>query len=154
MHVHRHRPRFPQRPLVALLAALTVASCGALGFNQPVELPPPSVNETASGTIWVDLEPGVGARVAVGDRVRLHYTASLDGGGEFDSSEERGIPVEVEVGAGDVVKGWDEGLVGMQPNGRRRLWIPAEAAYGAEGLGDAVPPDRALVIFVELVAIL
>lgn len=143
----------PTRLLTAILLALQLSGCEALGFNRPVELPPTENRLTPGGVVWTELDPGVGDAAKIGDRVSVHYTARTDGGQIFDSSEERGIPIEVELGAGEVIAGWDEGMLGMRPSERRRLWIPPELAYGSEGLDDVVPPDTALILIVELIAI-
>ena len=140
------------RAALALGLAVSAWSCSALGFNKPVELPPTSVEQTSSGIEWVDLVAGTGAPIAAGERVRLHYTAELEGGVVFDSSEERGQPVELTVGAGEVVPGWDDGMLGMRPGGRRRLRIPPELAYGAAGYADVVPPNSTLILYVEMLA--
>jgi len=139
-------------PLIAS-AILLAPGCCLLSSRQ-VDLPPPTARETESGAEYVDLFPGVGTPVEEGDRIRLHYEGFLEDGTLFDSSVQRGVPVQLEVGAGEVVPGWEEGLLGLRPGGRRRLTIPPELAYGDEGLGAAIPPGATLRIEIQLLEIL
>ncbi len=112
---------------------------------------------TASGLQYEDTIPGTGATAAAGQRVSVHYTGWLfnDGkqGGKFDSSKDRGQPFQFGLGAGQVIKGWDEGVQGMKVGGTRRLVIPAELGYGARGAGGVIPPDATLLFEVELLAV-
>lgn len=137
------------------IAALScgVGGCEALGFRRPVDVDPPVERTTPSGLVVLDLVRGRGSPSAPGDRVVVHYVARLADGAVFDSSEDRGRPVTIEIGAGDVVPGWDEGLHGLRVGGRRRLTIPPALGYGDEGLDDVVPPGATIVIEVELVEI-
>jgi len=139
--------------LCSLALTSVLAGCEALGFRQPVDVEPPTERTLASGVVVLDLVRGRDPAVRVGDRARLHYVARVQGEEPFDSSEARGRPVTIEVGAGQVVPGWEEGLVGLRIGGRRRLTIPPELAYGGTGLGQVVPPDATLVIEVELIEI-
>src|SRR5205807_2248423 len=98
---------------------------------------------------------GTGDPVKDGDCVEVHYTGTLrDDGSKFDSSWDRGQPLQFLVGKGQVIKGWDEGLVGMKPGGKRKLIIPANLAYGRAGQGKTIPPNADLVFEIELVRIL
>ncbi len=90
---------------------------------------------------------------ALGCRVAVHYTGWLPDGTKFDSSRDRGEPYTFTLGAGDVIRGWDEGVNGMRVGGRRKLVIPAALAYGSEPPGGDIPPDATLVFEVELVAV-
>jgi FKBP-type peptidyl-prolyl cis-trans isomerase len=108
----------------------------------------------------VDLQVGSGAAVAAGQKAVVQYTGWLyetsapdKKGKEFDSSRNGGQPFSFVVGAGQVIKGWDEGVLGMKVGGRRRLTIPAELAYGDAGAGGVIPPGAALVFDVDLVAV-
>ena len=112
-----------------------------------------SVQHTESGLQILDLEIGDGAEVQAGDVASMHYTGWLEDGTKFDSSLDRGRPFEFTLGVGNVIKGWDEGVVGMKINGKRRLTIPPEVGYGSRGAGDAVPPNATLIFEVELLAI-
>lgn len=96
-----------------------------------------------------DIKVGSGAAVVAGDVVSVHYVGTLQDGTEFDNSNKRGAPFEFTVGAGQVIKGWDEGLVGMQVGGQRILVIPADMAYGDKGIGP-IPGGATLVFSIEL----
>lgn len=99
-----------------------------------------------------DINKGSGAEVVAGDTVSVHYVGTLQDGTEFDNSKKRGTPFEFTVGGGQVIKGWDEGLVGMQVGGQRILVIPPHMAYGADGIGP-IPGNATLVFSIELVEI-
>lgn len=100
----------------------------------------------------IDLIEGSGRAVERGDQVTCHYVGvTFDGGEEFDASWNRGEPLGFRAGAGQVIQGWDEGLIGMKVGGRRRLEIPSELAYGKRGAGNVIGPDQALVFVVDLV---
>jgi len=112
---------------------------------------------TASGLQYEDTIPGTGAEAKPGQRVQVHYTGWLfnDGkqGGKFDSSKDRGQPFVFALGAGQVIKGWDEGVAGMKVGGTRRLVIPAALGYGARGAGGVIPPNATLLFEVELLGV-
>lgn len=99
-----------------------------------------------------DVKIGVGEEVKEGDTVRVHYVGTLQDGLEFDNSHKRGQPFEFTVGAGRVIKGWEEGLVGMKVGGERILVIPPELAYGKNGIGP-IPGNATLVFKIELIEI-
>ena len=99
-----------------------------------------------------DIQKGTGALVKDGDVVSVHYIGRLQNGQEFDNSYNRGTPFTFTVGNGQVIKGWDEGLVGMQVGGQRVLVIPPDLAYGDSGLGP-IPGGATLIFAVELVEI-
>ncbi|WP_334172137.1 FKBP-type peptidyl-prolyl cis-trans isomerase [Sinomonas sp.] len=102
----------------------------------------------------VDLVEGDGLEVAAGDTVSAHYVGvAWSTGEEFDASWNRGAPLDFRVGVGQVIQGWDQGLLGMKLGGRRRLEIPSELAYGSRGAGGAIGPNEALVFVVDLVGI-
>jgi peptidylprolyl isomerase len=105
---------------------------------------------TASGLKYADLEEGTGAEAKSGQTVSVHYTGWLTDNTSFDSSLNRGEPFSFQLGGGQVIPGWDEGVVGMKVGGRRQLVIPAELGYGAAGAGGVIPPNATLVFEVEL----
>ena len=96
---------------------------------------------------------GDGDEAGAGDRVKVHYTGWLTDGTKFDSSKDRGNPFTFMLGAGQVIKGWDEGVAGMKIGGTRKLTIPSEMGYGARGAGGVIPPNATLVFEVELLGI-
>jgi FKBP-type peptidyl-prolyl cis-trans isomerase FkpA len=112
-----------------------------------------SQNTTASGLVIEDLEVGQGATAEKGTRVSVHYTGWLTDGRKFDSSKDRNDPFVFPLGAGHVIRGWDEGVQGMQEGGRRKLTIPPELGYGARGAGGVIPPNATLVFEVELLKV-
>lgn len=112
---------------------------------------------TASGLVIEELAAGAGTEAAAGKKVSVHYTGWLLYGGEkgkkFDSSRDRGEPFAFPLGAGHVIKGWDEGVAGMKVGGSRRLTIPPELGYGARGAGGVIPPNATLIFEVELLGV-
>lgn len=112
---------------------------------------------TPSGLQYDDTVPGQGETARAGQRATVHYTGWLwhDGraGDKFDSSKDRGQPFAFHLGAGMVIRGWDEGVAGMQVGGTRRLLIPAELGYGARGAGRVIPPNATLLFEVELLGL-
>lgn len=112
---------------------------------------------TLSGLQYEDVNTGTGAAAEKGQSVHVHYTGWLHENGakgaRFDSSRDRGEPFEFPLGAGMVIRGWDEGVQGMQVGGQRTLIIPAALGYGARGAGGVIPPNATLIFDVELLAI-
>ncbi len=105
---------------------------------------------TESGLIYEDLTLGTGNEAIAGQRVSVHYTGWLTDGQKFDSSKDRNDPFAFPLGAGHVIKGWDEGVQGMKEGGVRKLTIPPHLGYGARGAGGVIPPNATLVFEVEL----
>ena len=116
------------------------------------------MNTTPSGLQYEDTQTGDGAEAVQGRNVRVHYTGWLfnDGqqGAKFDSSRDRNDPFEFPLGAGMVIKGWDEGVAGMKVGGKRTLVIPPQLGYGARGAGGVIPPNATLKFDVELLGVL
>lgn len=108
---------------------------------------------TPSGLKYIDIQEGDGATPKAGQRVFVHYTGTLEDGTKFDSSRDRNRPFDFKLGAGQVIKGWDEGISTMKVGGRRQLIIPPELGYGARGAGGVIPPNATLVFDVELLRI-
>jgi FKBP-type peptidyl-prolyl cis-trans isomerase len=108
---------------------------------------------TASGLQYIDLSLGTGATAQAGQTVSVHYSGWLENGQPFDSSVDRGQPFSFPLGAGRVIKGWDEGVQGMKVGGKRKLIIPAHLGYGARGAGNAIPPQATLIFEVELLGV-
>jgi FKBP-type peptidyl-prolyl cis-trans isomerase FkpA len=109
---------------------------------------------TASGLVYEDLTEGQGDTASAGQRVSVHYTGWLTDGTKFDSSKDRNDPFDFPLGAGHVIRGWDEGVQGMKVGGVRKLTIPPQLGYGARGAGGVIPPNATLVFEVELLNIL
>jgi FKBP-type peptidyl-prolyl cis-trans isomerase len=142
-----------------LLSLAMVASC------QQSEMQTMGSNEPPSGAavtelLIEDVVVGDGAEAAAGASATVHYTGWLyapgspdDRGTKFDSSVDRGQPFEFPIGAGRVIRGWDEGVAGMRVGGKRILIIPAEWGYGAQGAGGVIPPNATLVFEVELLGV-
>ena len=105
---------------------------------------------TESGLKYVDMVVGTGRQPEVGDTASVHYTGWLADGKKFDSSVDRKEPFSFRVGAGQVIKGWDEGVMGMKIGGKRKLTIPPQLGYGARGAGGVIPPNATLTFDVEL----
>ena len=100
-----------------------------------------------------DVKLGKGPAAAQYDIVSVHYTGTLTNGKKFDSSRDRNQPFQFVLGAGQVIKGWDKGVLGMRPGGKRQLTIPADMGYGAEGAGDDIPPNSTLLFDIEVMDI-
>jgi FKBP-type peptidyl-prolyl cis-trans isomerase FkpA len=151
--------RFPSRPAVGALLGL-LAACGGKPPAGPSDSAVPALAAPAVVTLEVgELKVGSGAPIAAGQKAVVQYTGWLyetsapdKKGKEFDSSRSSGQPFSFVVGAGQVIKGWDQGVIGMKVGGRRRLTIPADLGYGDVGAGGVIPPGAALVFDVELVA--
>jgi peptidylprolyl isomerase len=108
---------------------------------------------TPSGLKFVDEKVGDGAAPQKGKRVTVHYTGTLTDGSKFDSSRDRGQPFKFVIGVGQVIAGWDEGVMSMKIGGKRKLIIPANLGYGARGAGGVIPPNAELRFDVELLGV-
>ncbi len=100
-----------------------------------------------------ELQVGTGAEAKSGQSVSVHYTGTLTNGKKFDSSRDRNAPFDFQLGAGMVIKGWDQGVAGMKVGGRRKLTIPPELGYGAGGYPPVIPPNSTLIFDIELIEV-
>jgi FKBP-type peptidyl-prolyl cis-trans isomerase len=133
--------------VIVLAMMLVLSSC-----EGPTRVSGPGVT-TPSGLQYWDIKVGTGAVAENGMRVVVHYTGWLTNGKKFDSSVERYRPFVFRLGAGKVIKGWDEGVAGMKAGGKRQLRIPPELGYGSRGAPPDIPPDATLVFDVELLEV-
>ena len=108
---------------------------------------------TKSGLEYIETITGTGVQAGTGKTVKVHYTGKFPNGKVFDSSIERGEPIEFVLGTGRVIKGWDEGIALMKVGGKARLVIPAQLGYGERGAGGVIPPNATLEFEVELVEV-
>lgn len=106
-----------------------------------------------SGLKYIDVEVGEGPAAVSGKEVTVHYTGTFPDGKKFDSSVDRNEPFAFKLGAGQVIKGWDEGVAGMRIGGKRKLFIPPALGYGKRGAGSVIPPDADLCFEVELLGV-
>jgi FKBP-type peptidyl-prolyl cis-trans isomerase len=100
-----------------------------------------------------DLKVGTGAEAKPGQSVSVHYTGTLTNGSKFDSSRDRNETFDFQLGAGMVIKGWDQGVAGMKVGGRRKLTVPPELGYGAGGYPPVIPPNSTLIFDIELIEV-
>jgi FKBP-type peptidyl-prolyl cis-trans isomerase len=108
---------------------------------------------TASGLQYEELVAGTGEEAKAGNTVQVHYTGWLVDGTKFDSSLDRRTPFSFPLGAGRVIRGWDEGVAGMKVGGKRKLHIPSALGYGSRGAGGVIPPNADLIFEVELLGV-
>ena len=136
---------------LAGFAAVALPLAG-LAFAGNAGAPEAEWKKNASGLEIQELKLGEGAEAKAGATVDVHYTGWLLDGTKFDSSVDRGKPFSFHLGAGEVIRGWDEGVAGMKPGGKRTLVIPPSLAYGARGAGRVIPPNATLLFEVELLS--
>lgn len=137
------------RNLIKMSSVIVLAILCAI----PVHAAETKVNKmmtTDSGLKYVDVVVGNGASPTRGKQVKVHYTGTLENGTKFDSSVDRRQPFSFIIGVGQVIKGWDEGVMGMKVGGKRKLVIPANLGYGTRGAGGVIPPNATLLFDVEL----
>lgn len=144
-----------QRIIVISFGIILLAAILFMIFQSSNDQPVSGANPTtlSNGLVIEDLQAGEGAPAQAGDLISVHYTGWLTDGTKFDSSLDRNQPFSFTLGAGDVIPGWDQGVDGMQVGGKRKLTIPPELAYGADGIGGVIPPNATLVFEVELLEI-
>ncbi|TWJ19267.1 FKBP-type peptidyl-prolyl cis-trans isomerase [Geobacter argillaceus] len=142
--------------VLLLLMAVTIPACyqkeTKSGGEQPAvgQKAPAGMITTPSGLAYQDLVAGSGPTPTAGKVVKVHYTGWLQDGTKFDSSLDRGQPFEFPIGAGQVIPGWDEGVMTMKVGGKRKLVIPPQLGYGAAGAGGVIPPNATLTFEVIL----
>jgi FKBP-type peptidyl-prolyl cis-trans isomerase len=158
------------RVLPAVLTLLGVAACDrssdtpkntveeaapepSSGFAAELRIDTMALTTAPSGLRWLDVTVGEGKEAKAGHRAEVHYTGWLTNGQKFDSSRDGGTPFSFNLGAGQVIKGWDEGVAGMKVGGRRKLVIPAALGYGDAGAPPDIPGGATLVFDVELLGV-
>ena len=133
-----------------------------LNSSQPSVVPTASPSGTITSSPIVameanlkieDIKVGTGEEAVSGKRVSVNYLGTLVDGAKFDSSYDRGVPFSFNLGAGEVISGWDQGVVGMKVGGKRKLTIPPELGYGSAGAGAVIPPNSTLVFEIELLKV-
>ena len=111
------------------------------------------VTTTSTGLTYIITRRGTGQKLKAGDTVEVHYTGLLTNGTKFDSSLDRNDPIAFQLGAGRVIKGWDEGIVRLRVGDQATLIIPPQLGYGAKGVGGVIPPNATLIFIVEVVGV-
>lgn len=142
------RPCLAARKIVTVvIMALLLA---AQGFAAQEAKKTAKTVTTGSGLKYIDLLIGKGASPTAGKQVKVHYTGTLENGKKFDSSVDRKEPFSFIIGVGQVIRGWDEGVMTMKVGGKRKLIIPSRLGYGSRGAGGIIPPNATLLFDVEL----
>jgi FKBP-type peptidyl-prolyl cis-trans isomerase FkpA len=142
-----------------LVAALLL--CAGVQAHAQTQDNPPQIVSASPKLQVIEIRTGTGAEAEIGKTVYVHYTgwlfkpfATKQHGKQFDSSRDAGrTPIDFKLGAGSVIKGWEQGVLGMKVGGKRTLVIPPSLAYGARGSGDSIPPNADLIFDVELMSV-
>jgi FKBP-type peptidyl-prolyl cis-trans isomerase FkpA len=135
-------------------ASSTTSAAPSAEATTPSAAPSGATHTTSSGVQIEDVQLGAGATAETGKTVSVLYTGRLTDGTKFDSSADHGNqPMEFTLGEGRVIKGWEDGIVGMKVGGKRKLTLPPELGYGAQGAPPEIPPNATLVFEVELLAV-
>ncbi|MBE9033281.1 FKBP-type peptidyl-prolyl cis-trans isomerase [filamentous cyanobacterium LEGE 11480] len=143
----------PKQSMADMVADVVIAETAKLTPQTSETKSMSEIVETPSGLKYEVITEGDGATPEKGQTVIVHYTGTLEDGTKFDSSRDRNQPFSFKVGAGQVIKGWDEGLAMMKVGDRRNLILPPELGYGARGAGGVIPPNATLIFDVELLGI-
>jgi FKBP-type peptidyl-prolyl cis-trans isomerase len=149
---------------LTLAAVAAVVACSRITEPDPISQDPagqkpapiptvPAAPAAAGELQKLDIKLGTGPEAVKGKRVKVHYTGTLTDGSKFDSSVDRGEPFTFTLGAGEVIKGWDEGFAGMKVGGKRKLTIPYQMAYGEMGRPPKIPAKATLIFDVELLGV-
>jgi len=155
---------FNKNVLIILLIAVLFIVVYALTSNGKKNSTPkvaPSPEASSSATIGTtmnelkidDIVVGTGSEAVSGKKVIVNYLGTLTNGTKFDSSYDRRVPFSFNLGAGEVIKGWDQGVAGMKVGGKRKLTVPPSLGYGATGAGGVIPPNATLIFEVELLGV-
>jgi FKBP-type peptidyl-prolyl cis-trans isomerase len=142
-----------KRDLLIIIIGIIIVFGVLTLLTQKSSTPTPTIttNQVEETQLKIeDLTEGQGTEVKSGDTVTVHYTGTLTNGTKFDSSLDRGEPFTTQIGVGAVIKGWDQGIVGMKIGGKRRLTVPSSLAYGETGAADSIPPNATLIFEIEL----
>lgn len=142
-------------PVVTLLL-LGNASKKKVKNNTSLQTPTPSATIAESNMDELKIEDivvGTGIEAVAGKKVTVNYIGTLTNGTKFDSSYDRGVPFSFNLGVGEVIKGWDQGVLGMKVGGKRKLTIPSSLGYGEAGAGSVIPPNATLIFEVELLKV-
>ncbi len=143
---------------VFILLVVLIGSGALIWIRQKkTSIPAATINEPSQNKMdelkIEDEKIGTGETAATGKKVTVNYSGTLTDGKKFDSSYDRGIPFSFNLGAGEVIQGWDKGIAGMKVGGKRKLTIPPELGYGARGAGSDIPPNATLIFEVELLKV-
>jgi FKBP-type peptidyl-prolyl cis-trans isomerase len=153
--------------LLALTGAIALGACESNDTSQSAAAPGQAQQQSAPNAMSAagggggavtelkieELKPGNGTEATSGKQVSVHYTGWLTNVTKFDSSVDRGTPFKFQLGAGQVIQGWDKGVAGMKIGGKRKLTIPPQMGYGERGAGGVIPPNATLVFEVELLGV-
>lgn len=140
--------------ILAIAGGMVVTSGKKTSNNKSLPTPSPSATISSVEELKIeDITIGTGEEAVSGKRITVNYSGTLTDGTKFDSSYDRGTPFSFNLGAGEVIQGWDQGFSGMKVGGKRKLTIPSQLGYGARGAGAAIPPNATLIFEVELLKV-